>query len=129
MKRFIVSRQSIFTSQKYYIQCMLPPLFMNNEQTREIILGRYPMVFPSFLTATAYPSCSYVSWLPFECIIFYNSPQDCLVNVVVTNAQISAPEGRVQPEAWGEGNGLCHCDTKDAEATQQQRPDDLAAGK
>ena len=31
--------------------------FRDNEQTREIIIGRWPMVFPSFLTATAYLSC------------------------------------------------------------------------
>ena len=29
----------------------------DNDRTREIILGRWPMVFPSFLTATAYLSC------------------------------------------------------------------------
>ena len=36
----------------------------DNEQTREPILGRWPMVFPFFLTATVYLYFLYISWLP-----------------------------------------------------------------
>ena len=72
------------------VQCMLPPLLMNNEQTRETILGRWPMVFPSFLSATEYLSGMFRTSL-FACKSFsYNSQPDCLVNVVATNAQISS---------------------------------------
>ena len=49
----------------------------DNEQSRETILGRWPMVFPSFFSATAYLSST-----------FRDCPPDCLVNVVATNAQI-----------------------------------------
>ena len=51
----------------------------DNEQSQETILGRWPMVFPSFLTATAYLSST-----------FRGCPPDCLLNVVATNAQISS---------------------------------------
>ena len=43
---------------------------MNNEQTEETILHRWPMMFPSFLTTTAYLSCTYVSLFPFHARIF-----------------------------------------------------------
>ena len=51
----------------------------DNEQTRETILGRWPMVFLSFLTTTVYLSC-----------MFRGCPPDYLINVVATNAQISS---------------------------------------
>ena len=51
----------------------------DNEQTQDTILGRWPMMFPFFLTATAYLSCT-----------FRGCPPDCFVNVVAMNAQISS---------------------------------------
>ena len=51
----------------------------DNEQTRETILGRWPMVFPSFLTATVCLSGT-----------FRGCPPGCLVNMAATNTQISS---------------------------------------
>ena len=48
------------------VQCMLPHLVMNNEQTRETILVRCPMMFLSFLTATAYLSWTVCFVAPFH---------------------------------------------------------------
>ena len=49
------------------------------EQQQQIMSKLGPMVFPLFLTATAYLSCTFRGCSP-----------DCLVNVVATNAQISS---------------------------------------
>lgn len=41
-------------------QLMVPPLLKNNEQTRETFQGKCPITVPSFVTATAYLSISFV---------------------------------------------------------------------
>lgn len=45
------------------IQCILPPLLKNNEQSLDIFRGKCPMTLPPFTTATAYLSFSSVGSL------------------------------------------------------------------
>ena len=52
------SMENVHGPEIHVVQCMLPLLLMN-KQTREIILVRWAMVFPSFLTDTAYLSCMF----------------------------------------------------------------------
>ena len=83
LRRYVVSRRSIFTSQSTVYVASCPHKQRTNSRNNYWwMVDGVSVLLDSYCVPIMY-----VLWLPFPCkISSYNSLQDCLVNVVATNA-------------------------------------------